>query len=139
MTNSTTDSNASKKSQSVDTSQGYVKAVDTTTDTAIEEIIFNSKLSDDEIVQAIAQLVNEAEKQGALNALTQLKFDRIEHTLTTPAQDWKREIDFIDEHIAQLSQTGGEAPKPNKQEKENVWVKFSYQCQWNQRVLNRCE
>lgn len=54
------------------------------------------------IDQHTADAVAAGAKQGALNALTQLKADRIEHTLNTPVKEWKREIDFIDEHILNI-------------------------------------
>lgn len=73
------------------------------------------KLSTPEVKQLIESYIDskviEAEKQGALNALTQLKADRIEHVLTTKSDEgllimgyqWTREIDFIDEHILALN------------------------------------
>ncbi len=51
---------------------------------------------------ATAQLesyIKEREVQSALDALTQLKVDRMGHVLSTPANEWIREIDFIDQQI----------------------------------------
>lgn len=61
-----------------------------------------------EIKDLVTKAALEARNQGALNALTQLKIDRINHTLGTHPDEWTREVDFIDEHIAAL---GAKQPK----------------------------
>jgi hypothetical protein len=54
----------------------------------------------------------EAEVQRTLNAFTQLKQARINHTLSVHPDDWMREVDFIDmemnRQLAELKQQGGE-------------------------------
>jgi len=51
----------------------------------------------------LANKIKEAELRGAVNALYQLKADRVAHTLGNHPKDWTPEIDFIDHHIAQLT------------------------------------
>ena len=57
----------------------------------------------DKIKQIYTNKIKEAELRGAVNALYQLKADRVAHTLGNHPKDWTPEIDFIDHHIAQLT------------------------------------
>lgn len=66
--------------------------------------IFVNGVIPSEFRAAIAAEVTAAKKQGGINALCQLKADRIAHVLSTKANEWTREVDFINEHIEKLQQ-----------------------------------
>ena len=55
------------------------------------------------VMSMVTNKIKEAELRGAVNALYQLKADRVAHTLGNHPKDWTPEIDFIDHHIAQLT------------------------------------
>lgn len=76
-------------------------------ETPYAELSDKEKASDMEQVDRYWPLVSsyaasqrqEGARQGALNALVQLKADRINHTLTRPADEWETWMQFIDKRI----------------------------------------
>lgn len=58
------------------------------------------KLTVMEASQVITQRIEEAEAQGAINAIYRFKAERVNHTLTTAANEWEREFETADRALA---------------------------------------
>jgi hypothetical protein len=48
------------------------------------------------------QVANEARMQATVNAITRFKSDRINHTLSTPASEWERELETADKTLLSI-------------------------------------
>lgn len=67
-------------------------------------------------INAILRLITtygiEAQQQGAVNAITQFKVARINHTMSRPVQEWETEFDTatktLVDYIAELTKLKGE-------------------------------
>lgn len=66
----------------------------------------------DDLLHFITTYGIEAQQQGAVNAITQFKVARINHTMSRPVQEWETEFDTatktLVDYIAELTKLKGE-------------------------------